>query len=150
MTILLADGYRVKIFLFFLTSRGEPNFWNNVFVLRWQRNCWLIFFPFSKYEYELEIFWLIDIFLLFSEKWCLRWKRSGGRHIICLPSKFGTRWGQSTPTRGHSPQTRINHSILHEVKEVGSFNVLQKISARRQSSQWPSHNQFIFLMVGSE
>ena len=135
-----------KFFSFFCNvQRGEPNFWNNVFVLRWQRNCWLIFLQVRNFLINLLLF-----FFFFSEKWCLRWKRSGGRHIICLSSKFGTRWGQSTPTRGHSPQTRINHSILHEVKEVGSFNVLQKISARRQSSQWPSHNQFIFPMVGSE
>ena len=57
MTILLADGYRVKIFLFFCNvQRGEPNFWNNVFVLRWQRNCWLIFLQVRNFLINLLLF----------------------------------------------------------------------------------------------
>ena len=57
MTILLADGYRVKIFSFFCNvQRGEPNFWNNVFVLRWQRNCWLIFLQVRNFLINLLLF----------------------------------------------------------------------------------------------
>jgi hypothetical protein len=44
----------------------------------------------------------------------------------------------------------IEDAVVNEVKEVGTVYDLQKISARRQSSQWPSHDQFIFFMVGSE
>ena len=46
-----------KFFSFFCNvQRGEPNFWNNVFVLRWQRNCWLIFLHVRNFLINLLLF----------------------------------------------------------------------------------------------